>query len=199
MRFREQELNRVFETVMSLLSDPDVMAELNQDGDFDIQSLRSSEGLDESLVEDDDGDDDNDETNPEKEANIFKLLQGMKLPQRVKLALFGNRSARQILLKDSNRMVQMMVLQNPRITENEICDAAKNTNTDDQVLRNIAGNSQWMKSYQMKSSVVFNAKTPVDISIKWVKFLNPSDLKKLSKSKNIPQVLATQARKLSEK
>lgn len=139
--------------------------------------------------------DDKDDTSDEKPVNI----KDMSIPQKIKLAMFGNKSARTTLLRDPNRMIQLFVLDNPRISDTELMDIAKNNQVDEQVLRTLAGNAQWMKNYSMKLTICMNSKVPVDISLKWFKFLTDKDLVAISRSKNVPSVLATQARKLHEK
>ncbi len=129
---------------------------------------------------------------------LYKIINDLTIPQKIKLALFGNQTARGLLIRDKNRVIPMFVLQNARITENELFEFARNTNLSDAVLRVIAGNPEWMKTYRMKFAVCSNPKMPIDVSVKWVKFLQKQDLRRLSKSKNIPQVVANQARKLIE-
>lgn len=136
------------------------------------------------------------EAQAEKSQAIANSIREMSIPQRIKLALFGNLTARQLLIRDSNRVVAMFVLQNARITENEIVDIAKNTQLDDSILRAVGNNGSWMKSYATKLAVVSNPKVPIDVALKWLKFIQDKDLRRLAKSKNIPQVVASQARKL---
>ena len=134
----------------------------------------------------------------EKSEALYKIINTLKIPQKIKLAMFGNQTARGLLIRDKNKLIPMFVLQNPRISENELYEFARNTNLSEQVLRTIAGTSEWMKSYRMKIAVVSNPKVPVDVSMKWVKFLQKQDLRRLSRSKNIPQVVANQCRRLME-
>ncbi len=135
----------------------------------------------------------------EEGGNLHALINDMSIPQKIKLALFGNKLARGLLIRDPNRQVSLVVLQNGGLTEGEVVDFARNSNLDEQIHRRIAGNSTWMKNYEMKIAVVTNPKVPIDISMKYVKFLNDRDLKKLSRSKNVPGAIATQCRKMSEK
>lgn len=137
---------------------------------------------------------------PEKpgEDSLLKQIKEMTIPQKIKLALFGNQSARTILLRDSNRIIPMFVLDNPKITDNEIVEISKNNQLDEQILRSIGNNLQWMKSYQIKFNLVCNAKTPLDISLRWLKFIKDKDLRQLARSKSVPQVIASQARKMVE-
>ncbi|MCC6932597.1 MAG: hypothetical protein IT292_05000 [Deltaproteobacteria bacterium] len=133
----------------------------------------------------------------ETSKDLHMLISEMKVPQKIKLALFGNQMARAILIRDNScRQVPLFVLQNPRITEGEIEEIARNTNVDEQVLRVIANNPKWMKGYAIKTALVSNPRVPLAISLHWIKHLQDKDLKKLAQSKNIPQALATHCRKM---
>ena len=141
----------------------------------------------------------NEETEGLDETNLFKLIAEMGIPQKIKLAMFGNKVARGLLIRDPNRQVALFVLQNSRLRDGEIIDFAKNPNLDEQIHRAIARNTGWMKSYEMKISLVSNPKAPLDLTMKLVKHLHEKDLKKLAKSKNISSAIATQCKKMAEK
>ena len=133
------------------------------------------------------------------ERSVFESIREMSVPQKIKLALFGNQIARTILIRDvSNKQIPMMVLNNPRITDNEIFEITKNTNIDERVLREIGNNLSWMKPYAVKFAIVSNPKVPIDISLKWLKHIRDKDLKILSRSKNIAQTINTQSKKILE-
>ena len=131
--------------------------------------------------------------------NIATYIRELRMPGKVKLALLGNQTARTLLIRDSNRLISLFVLENPRLTENEVFEFARNRDLHDSVVRTIAGNQSWMRNYAIKSAVVNNPKTPLDISLKWVKHLKEKDLRLLAKSRNIPHALAVQSRKLLER
>ena len=133
----------------------------------------------------------------ESEEQLYKIINDLTIPQKIKLAMFGNMTARGLLIRESkNRQIPLFVLENSRLTENEVQEFSRNTNLSDQVLRAIAQNPEWMKNYTVRVNIVSNPKTPIDASVKWVKYLQVQDLRKLMKSKNIPQVIASQCRKL---
>lgn len=141
-----------------------------------------------------------DDSAAEDELRIDQMIREMTIPQKIKLALFGNKTARAFLLRDnSTKTIPLLVLKNPRITETEINEIAKNTTVDEQVLRALAGDSTWMRNYSMKLSIVSNPKVPVDVALKWVKHIQQRDLRRLSRSKNLSQVVVAQCRKLLEK
>ncbi len=129
------------------------------------------------------------------EENIRNILQKASLPQKIKYAMFGNSTCRTLLVRDANRMIQEFVLKNPRLQVREVEEFAKNPNLSQFVLRRIAENQTWMKSYSLKCSIVTNPKTPGDLALKWLRFLNISELRQLAKSKNVSHVVSTMAKK----
>src|SRR5678816_1540611 len=82
---------------------------------------------------------------PEKRIhrNLAAEIQHMAVGERLKLALKGNRDARQILIRDSSHMVQRFVLLNPRITDDEIIGLAKNRSIDRELLDIICRRKEW--------------------------------------------------------
>ena len=131
----------------------------------------------------------------EKKKDIRRLIDEMTIPQKIKAALFGNSTCRRLLIFDPNKIIQECVLSNAKLTINEIEEFVRNTSIDSQLLRIIAGRSSWMRSYNVKLGVVTNPKAPVDLSLKWFKFLNLNDAKQIARSKNVPQVLQVAAKK----
>jgi len=130
-------------------------------------------------------------------SNIRVQISNMSVPQKIKLAMFGNSTCRNLLVMDPNRVISMAVLRNPKLRAAELQEISRSTSISEHVLREIARNSNWTKDYKIKLNLVMNPKTPTDISIKWLKFLNATDLKRASKSKNISHVISNLARKLS--
>jgi hypothetical protein len=66
------------------------------------------------------------------------------------------------------------------------------------VLRLISNNPAWTKSYLVKLHLSINPQTPSDLSVKWVRYLNQTDVRRLAKSRNVPQVVVTSARRRLE-
>ncbi len=123
----------------------------------------------------------------------YQEIKDLPVPEKIKLALSGDKEARNILVKDSNRQVQEAVLDSPRITEPEIAAIANSRNVGDDILRKIAINREWMKNYQVRLALVNNPKTPLTIGLKILGTLMISDLKRLSKSKGVSSVLTSAA------
>lgn len=132
------------------------------------------------------------------EQNIYKMISQMNTGQKLKLALSGNKSARALLIKDSNKVISMSVLKNPKITEEEVQKVTLTKGTSDEVLRHIARNKEWVKSYSIRIGMLTNPKTPLQVSLKLLDSVYEKDLQNLAKSKNIPGTLASAARRKLE-
>ena len=119
----------------------------------------------------------------------------MKIPEKMKLAMFGNATCRALLISDANKLISASVLKNPKLAIKEVVEFSRNPNLAQNVLRIISDKREWMKEYEIKYNIVVNPKTPGDLSLRWLRFLNAGDLKKIARSKNLPQIVATAARK----
>lgn len=153
-----------------------------------LEDLDDSDGISKELLSDDSSD----------SSNLAALIREMKLGQKMKLGMLGNMTARALLIRDTNRLIRAAVMRNPRLSDNEVLEFARNANMEDQVLRLIAKSKAWMKIYPVKVAIVSNPKTPLDISVKWLKHIKDKELRILAKSKNVPSALVNQCRKLLE-
>jgi hypothetical protein len=132
--------------------------------------------------------------------NLLALISTMNVMQKVKLARMGNKEARGLLIRDRNKIVSTAAIRSPRITDTEVTGFAKSRNLSDEVMRIIASNREWTKSYGVKLALVMNPKCPVTFSVKFMNFLQEKDLRSLVKSKDVPAVISTHARRnLSKK
>lgn len=123
----------------------------------------------------------------------YQEIQDLPVPEKVKLAMGGDKEARSILIKDSNKQVQEAVLDSPRITEQEIVAISNSRNVGEELLRKIASNRDWLKNYQVRLALANNPKTPLTIGLRLIGTLMISDLKRLSKSKGVSSVLTAAA------
>ena len=131
----------------------------------------------------------------QNDSDIRQRLANMKLSDKVKLALLGNSVARGLLVFDSNKLIQRCLFKNPRLTLPEVEGFSKCTSLDKNVLRLISESKEWMRYYSVKVNITCNPKTPGDVGIKWLRFLNEPELRKISKSKQVPQLIANTAKK----
>ena len=123
-------------------------------------------------------------------------IGSLKVPEKIQLALKGNKEARTLLLKDPNRQVFMAVVASPRLTDEEVDNMAQSKNMPDEVLRAMARNPAWVRRYSVTSGLVNNPKTPLAVSLGFLKNLRAKDLERLSKNKGVPAALRTTAFKM---
>ncbi len=128
--------------------------------------------------------------------SLYAQILSMTVGERIKLALKGNRDARMILIRDSNRLIQRFVLHNPRITDEEIVSVARNRNIDTEILRKIGEHKNWPRNYQVRLALVTNPKTPLATAMHFVSTLMERDMRHLAKSKNVSATVVSQARRL---
>lgn len=144
------------------------------------------DGIGEADLDDDDDDD-------EKKSKGRIQIEHLSVSEKIRLAITGNVFHRSLLMRDSNKMVAMAAIKSPLVTEMEVVRLSKNPQTPEDALRYIARQREWIKLYQVKSNLVANAKTPLDLALKLVSHLRPKELKTLSRSKNISAALRNAA------
>jgi hypothetical protein len=126
----------------------------------------------------------------------YKLSLSMGISEKIKMALIGDKEWRSLLIKDSNKLVSGAVVKNPRITEPEILAIAKSAIQNDEILRVICHNKEWVKNYQIRKALVLNCKTPPQVALRFLTTLAEKDLAALSKSKNVSSLISGQALRL---
>ncbi len=130
--------------------------------------------------------------------NAFQRIIALNPAQKAILAMKGDREERLILIRDSNKVVAMGVLKNPRISETEVESIAKMRNVTEDVLRVLGNTREWVKNYTIIHSLVKNPKTPQSVSVNFIKRLNNRDLQGLLRSRDIPELIRRMARKTFE-
>jgi hypothetical protein len=131
-----------------------------------------------------------------KRLTLLQRLSKMNVVQRIQLAVKGGREERMLLIRDPNKIVQRAVLQSPRLTDLEVENFAGMANVSQEVLRNIAKNRAFMKSYVVLKNLAKNPKAPVDVTLHLLPRLIATDLKQLAANKNVPETLRSSAQKL---
>ena len=130
--------------------------------------------------------------------SLYNRIQQMSVNEMVQLATLGTKEARNLLIRNPNRSIVQAVLNSPKITDDEIISFAGNKNLSKEVPLIISNKKEYTKNYMVKAALVNNPKTPLPTAIKFLRHLIPKDLRNVSKSKNVPTVLAKTAIKILE-
>ncbi|HET8946522.1 MAG TPA: hypothetical protein VFQ07_06035 [Candidatus Polarisedimenticolia bacterium] len=131
-----------------------------------------------------------------QKTDAFQKIQRLNVAERNILAMKGNSEERAILVRDTARVVSQAVLKNPRLSETEIVRFAGLRSVTEDILRTIAGNREWTKTYSVALALVRNPKTPGGLSVQFLARLGTRDLKICAGDKNIPELVRRQARNL---
>jgi hypothetical protein len=130
----------------------------------------------------------------QKKLTITQRVMKMSVSEKIKLATLGNKEARTLLLRDSNKLVCMAAATSPRITDGEIIGLANSRTCNAEVLRYIYDNREFLRTYAIKISLVKNPKVPLPTALKLLVTLQEKDIKELARDRNVPQTVQAQAK-----
>ncbi|HKO45420.1 MAG TPA: hypothetical protein VJU84_19250 [Pyrinomonadaceae bacterium] len=135
---------------------------------------------------------------PAERVSLIRRIMFLNARDRMKLAMKGDREARGILIRDSNRMVAVAVINNPRVTDQEVENIAAMRTVADEVLRLIALNRAWARSYSIIHNLVRNPRTPIPTVITTLPRIRTKDLQHLTLNRNVSEAVRRQAQRLSQ-
>jgi hypothetical protein len=130
----------------------------------------------------------------QKKLTITQRIMKMSVAEKIKLATLGNREARTILLRDSNKLVSLAAAQSPRITDGEILGLANSKTAGSDLLRFIYDNREFLKTYAIRLALVRNPKVPLPTALKFLPTLQERDIKDLARDRNVPATVQAQAK-----
>lgn len=154
----------------------------------------ADDDFDDDFESDENGDFDDEED--DVELSKYQQLLDMKVAEKIKMAMTGDKEWRTLLLRESNKLVTSAVLKNPRITEGEVVVVAKNKAASDDMIRIVLLNKEWVKLYEIKKALAVHPRTPLQKAMRFLGFLGEKDLKDVARSKQIPQAVANAAKRL---
>ena len=127
--------------------------------------------------------------------SISQKIQNMGFTQKLKAASKGTREMRAILVRDPSKMIAAAVMSSPKLTEQEVETIARMGSVSEDVLRMIARNRSWMKSYKILLGLVKNPKMPVALTMNLLQRVNSKDLGQMAIDRNLPEPIRIAARK----
>ena len=136
------------------------------------------------------------ELSAEERKGLAHKIRKLRPVDQMQLARRGNNEARQVLIKSPNKLVQECVIKNPRITIEEVMKIARDKSMREELIRMLTFNRDWTKNYQIRLNLTWNPKTPFPTAMKFLALLNEKDLAAISRSKQVPGMLAVAARKM---
>lgn len=168
--------------------------------DLDFQTALAEDDDNPEAVVAGEGEDVAEDEVKEKYLPLMMRIRRMSSSEKLRLATVGNASARAFLVRDKNRTVSYAAITSPAIQESEVIPIVRSKEVGEEILRYIGNKRDWTKSHEVKHGLVFNSKTPVGISLRFVGHLRDDELKALSRSRNVAQPLKSAAmQKIAQK
>lgn len=127
---------------------------------------------------------------------LHARIAEMTVSQKIRRAMLGTSAERLLLVRDTNRLVSSAAAQSPMLNENEAARIAASRQVSEDVLRIIARNKEFTRSYQVKLNLINNPRTPFTFSARLIPHLRDNDVRSLSKSKNVSSNVKTACRQL---
>lgn len=125
---------------------------------------------------------------------LYVKVGEMSVTAKIRTAMLGSSAERMLLIRDKNKLVASAAATSPKMKENEAVQITASRAVGEDVLRIIARNREFTRSYQVKLNLVRNPRTPFTFASAMVSHLREVDLRQLSRSKNVPGQIARAAR-----
>ena len=121
----------------------------------------------------------------QKRGSALQRISVLDVKGRIQLAMKGSKEERALLVRDGTKIVALAVLDSPKISDSEVEKFASQKNVLEAVLRAIPLKRRYMKLYNIVRNLVFNPRTPIDVSLGLMKNILVADLKNLSGNKEV--------------
>jgi hypothetical protein len=126
---------------------------------------------------------------PSKRDSTLQKVGKLGIHGRIALAMRGTKEERSLLIRDSTKLVALAVLDSPKVSDSEVEAFALQKNVLEAVLRAIPMRRKFAKNYNIIRNLVFNPRTPIDLSLGLMKNLMIHDLKNLSGNKEVSDTI----------
>jgi len=162
-----------------------------QDSDFSFDLTEDNTSFDSDFT-----DDEKEEMDDDKKLSLRQQLENMTIGEKIKLSYKANKGVREVLVRDTNKLVACAVVNSGRITDSEVLSIAINRSIHEDVIRTLSSNREYTRKYPVKVALAGNPKTPIPTAINLLNSLHVKDLQKLAKNRNVSSAVFSQASKL---
>jgi len=128
-------------------------------------------------------------THDERRDSTLQKIAKLDIKGRIALAVRGSKEERSILVRDGTKLVALAVLESPKVSDGEVEGFAQQKNVLEAVLRAIPMKRKFAKNYCIMRNLVYNPRTPLDLSLGLMKNLLIHDLKNLSGNKEVSDTI----------
>jgi len=135
-------------------------------------------------------------TPAEERGSALQKIAKLDIKGRIQLAMKGTKEERSLLIRDGTKVVALAVLESPKIGDSEVERFATQKNVLEAVLRGIPMKRRFAKNYAILRNLIFNPRTPLDVSLALMKNMLVGDLRNLSNNKEISDTVRKLATKM---
>jgi hypothetical protein len=132
----------------------------------------------------------------EERGSALQKIAKLDIKGRIQLAMKGTKEERSLLIRDGTKIVALAVLESPKISDGEVERFATQKNVLEAVLRGIPMKRRFAKNYAVLRNLIFNPRTPLDVSLSLMKNMLVGDLRNLSNNKEISDTVRKLATKM---
>jgi len=132
----------------------------------------------------------------EERGSALQKISKLDIKGRIQLAMKGTKEERSLLVRDGTKLVALAVLDSPKISDGEVEKIASQKNVLEAVLRTIPMKRRFAKNYIIVRNLVFNPRTPLDVSLGLMKNILINDLRNLSGNKEVSETVRKLALKM---
>jgi hypothetical protein len=132
----------------------------------------------------------------EERGSALQKIAKLDIKGRIQLAMKGNKEERSLLIRDGTKIVALAVLDSPKIGDAEAERFASQKNVLEAVLRAIPMKRRFAKHYGIVRNLVFNPRTPLDVSLGLMKNILVHDLRNLAGNKEVSETVRKLALKM---
>ncbi len=132
----------------------------------------------------------------EQRGSALQKISKLDIKGRIQLAMKGSKEERSLLIRDGTKIVALAVLESPKVSDGEVERFAGQKNVLEAVLRGIPMKRKFAKNYSIIRALVFNPRTPLDLSLGLMKNILVGDLRNLSNNKEVSDTVRKLATKM---
>jgi hypothetical protein len=133
---------------------------------------------------------------PSERGSALQKISKLDIKGRIQLAMKGSKEERSLLIRDGTKIVALAVLESPKVSDGEVERFAGQKNVLEAVLRGIPMKRRFAKNYSIVRALVFNPRTPLDLSLGLMKNILVGDLRNLSNNKEVSDTVRKLATKM---
>ncbi|MBI2956499.1 MAG: hypothetical protein HYY26_04210 [Acidobacteria bacterium] len=121
--------------------------------------------------------------------SLYERIRQLNRPQKILLALRADREARMILLKSYDPQVYHFLVQNPRLTAEEVVELTKSDLLLPHTLELITRNREWMKNERVKLHLVVHPKASTAVALNTLALLSDRSVRQVARNPYVRSAL----------